>query len=440
MVLIWKRDKNQFKVESYMYIKKIHIQNYKAIKELELEFLPGVNLLIGDNGVGKTSILEAISVGIAGMLKGVAGVPVKNILQNDIHFNIDESGDASSSLIYKTPARVACNLQVGVKEYSWERFRLDEMGNARTKMEDNGIVKWMQEISNDATGLLPILCYQSDARVWQMRRGDFGKELRKKLNDRRCGYIGCLDYSLDIKGIQQWCLKMELNAFQKRKEIQEYEFFKDIVAGFMQKISDLEKRPEIYYSGQIEQMVYREGEIVMPISNLSAGYQSLIWMVMNLAYRLAQLNPDMTLEMENVSGIVLIDEIDMHLHPKWQWNIIKALEETFPKVQFILATHSPIVISSCKNERLIMLDNEQEVYYMADAYGYSVQDVLNFRQGTSEKPKNIKKLSQDFENAMENEEFEVAEGIIGQMEKLLGKEHADVRDARAELVLNRWEE
>lgn len=50
-----------------------------------------------------------------------------------------------------------------------------------------------------------------------MRRGDFGKELKKKLNDRRCGYIGCLDYSLDIKGIQAWCLKMELAAFQKKE-------------------------------------------------------------------------------------------------------------------------------------------------------------------------------------------------------------------------------
>lgn len=68
-----------------MYIKKICIQNYKAIKELELEFLPGVNLLIGDNGVGKTSILEAISVALSGILRGVKGVPVKNIMQkNDL--------------------------------------------------------------------------------------------------------------------------------------------------------------------------------------------------------------------------------------------------------------------------------------------------------------------------------------------------------------------
>ncbi len=190
-----------------------------------------------------------------------------------------------------------------------------------------------------------------------MRRGDFGKELKKKLNDRRCGYIGCLDYSLDIKGIQAWCLKMELAAFQKKRKSR----FKNIVAEFMQKINDLNEKPEIYYSSQLEEMVYQEGNNTMPITMLSAGYQSLLWIVMNLAYRWALLNPDITDNVNEAKGIVLIDEIDMHLHPKWKWNIVKALEETFPHIQFILTTHSPIVISSCKNEHLILITDDQTI-------------------------------------------------------------------------------
>ena len=307
-------------------------------------------------------------------------------------------------------------------------------------MEEDGVVKWMQTIANDSSAMLPLLCFQSDARVWQMRRGDFGKELKKKLNDRRCGYIGCLDYSLDIKGIQAWCLKMELNAFQKRREIKEYEAFKKIIAFFMKKISGLNNEPEIYYSSQLEQLVYREADTAMPITSLSAGYQSLLWMIMNLAYRLALLNPDNSDKLREAVGIVLIDEIDMHLHPKWQWNIISALEETFPNIQFILATHSPIVISSCKNEQLIMIADDQDIIYLEDAYGYSVQDVLNFRQGTTEKPKEIKELSSLFENAIEKDELERAEKIIEKMSEILGSDHADVRGAWDELQLNRWEE
>ena len=152
-------------------------------------------------------------------------------------------------------------------------------------------------------------------------------------------------------------------------------------------------------------------------------------------------NPDKTTEnLEETAGIVLIDEIDMHLHPKWQWNIVNALQETFPNIQFILATHSPIVISSCKNEQLIMIAEDQEVIYLENAYGYSVQDVLNFRQGTTEKPREIKELSSQFADAIEHDELEKAKIVIKKMTEILGEDHADVCDARAELQLNTWEE
>ncbi len=417
-----------------MYLNKILVKNFKAITDMELEFTPGVNLLIGDNGVGKSSLLEAIVIAMSGMFKGISGVSTKGIMQNDIHFKMTGRGDASTEISYGVPTEITAFID---KEFYLKKFRESEDGNSRTKMEDNGIGKEMQKKVNSSEEILPLLCFQSDARVWQMRRGDFGKELKKKLNDRRCGYIGCLDYSLDIKGIQAWCLKMELAAFQKKMPIREYEAFKHIVSRFMQKINGLDVVPEIYYSSQLEEMVYQEGETTMPVTMLSAGYQSLLWIVMNLAYRWALLNPDITENVNEAKGIVLIDEIDMHLHPKWQWNIVNALEETFPNVQFILTTHSPIVISSCQNEHLILITDDQDVVYLENAYGYSVQDVLNFRQGTLDKPEKIKSLTDSFDLAMEDDNYNKAEEFLDVMENVLGKDHADVRAAREELRWNR---
>ncbi len=423
-----------------MNLEHVSIKNFKGVENMELEFTPGVNLLIGDNGVGKTSVLEAIAVVLAGMLKGLKGVPTKNILQNDIRFTLDETGDASTGVRYWCPSEISCTIRDNGMEYNLRKWREDEAGNTRTKTEDTGIVKWMQKQSNDLSAVLPLLCFQSDARVWQMHRGDYGKELRKKLDDRRCGYIGCLDYSLDMKGILAWCLKMEFSAFQKNQKIKEYEAFKIIVAEFMRNIDDLDAVPEIYYSRQLDQMVYREGNLTMPISDLSAGYQSLLWIIMNLAYRLALLNSEKAGDWKRMPGIVLIDEIDMHLHPKWQWNIVKALEKTFPSMQFILATHSPIVISSCKNEHLLRIDEDQEVLYLEDAYGYSVQDVLTLRQGTTEKPREVKELDSLFEKAINQNDWKKADSVIREMEKVLGDKHTDVRSAKEELELNRWME
>ena len=152
---------------------------------------------------------------------------------------------------------------------------------------------------------------------------------------------------MDVKSIQQWCLKQEIVSSNKGS-VREYKMFKDIVASFMKAINELDQIPVIYYSPQFSELVYKVEE-EMPISKLSAGYQSLLWMIMDLAYRVCILNPELK-DKSQIRGIVLIDEIDLHLHPKWQWKVIEALRETFEEVQFIIATHSPIVISSAKEQ------------------------------------------------------------------------------------------
>ena len=79
----------------------------------------------------------------------------------------------------------------------------------------------------------------------------------------------------------------------------------------------------------------------------------------------------------------------MHLHPKWQWNIVNALSSVFENVQFIIATHSPIVISSSKEPNIILLEENKEPTYLPDCYGYSVEDILRYRQESVSRPKMI---------------------------------------------------
>ncbi len=182
----------------------------------------------------------------------------------------------------------------------------------------------------------------------------------------------------------------------------------------------------IYYSPQFDELVYKDDKTEMPISKLSAGYQSLLWMIMDLAYRVCMLNPE--LESKNqISGIVLIDEIDLHLRPKWQWNVIEALRKTFENVQFIIATHSPIVISSSKETNLVLLDNEQEVSYLPDYYGYEVEDVLCYRQESVSRPKKVKVPVQQIENAVDDIDFDTALVLLENLKKVLEKDNSEYK-------------
>lgn len=409
-----------------MYLEKISLKNYKAIKELEINLNPGINLLIGDNGAGKTSVLEGIAVALGGLFVNVEGVSAKNIVKEDVRMLLDVAGDSSTAVTYCEPVSAGCSLKdCDGKDYLWNRIK-EEISSTHTKTDDKSVCAWMKRLTNQADSLLPLISFQSAARVWKVRRGDFGTELKKKLDDRRCGYIGCLDSSMDVKSIQQWCMKQEIMALNKGEAISEYEIFKSIISVFMKEINELDEEPAVYYSPRFSELVYKDNREEITISKLSAGYQSLLWMIMDLAYRTCLLNPHLH-DRRQIQGIVLIDEVDMHLHPKWQWNIIKALSATFERVQFIIATHSPIVISSAKEANLILLDEKQEVTYLPECYGYAVEDVLCYRQESVSRPKNVKMLIDQINEAVEDEHFEQAENVLKQLKKILGEDNSEFK-------------
>lgn len=415
-----------------MWFEQLYILNYKAIREMEIRFRTGVNLLIGDNGVGKTTILEAMTVALGDYLNGLNGIAKNGIKSSDARIDTHVLSDASQGFVYSTPVIIKAIFQGREKTMAGEVTRRDETSNSKTRFLGKEVAKYANILVNDIQAELPLFCYFSTSRLAPPKREDFGTVSKNKLNDRRCGYIGCFESNLDIKAIQAWCLKMEMAAFQQKKSIAEYEAFKKLVSNFMWRMNELDEKPEISYSRAFETMVYSENGKTLPVHYLSAGYQSLLWIIMNMAFRLALLNPGKE-NLGNVKGVVLLDEIDMHLHPKWQWKIIEALRDTFPKIQFIMATHSPIIISSCRNVNLIQIDEEQNVHYLPEAYAYSVEDVLELRQESVGAPQELKNQYQMFEKALNEENYEMAKAVIDEMEDIFGEDNTKVKNAKAEL-------
>lgn len=409
-----------------MWIKKITIANYKAIREMNIKFQPGMNLLIGDNGVGKTSILEAITVAFGDFINGMSGVAKKGISPSDVRIDTKMISDASQGIVHFTPITIKTLFDTEEGEKKGEVTRRDETGKSKTRFIGKEISDYANKKTNNLEEKLPLFCYYSTSRLAPPKREDLGTASKNKLNDRRCGYIGCMENNLDIKSLKAWCLKMEMAAFQQRKEIAEYKAFKEIVSDFMSQMNELEEKPQISYSRAFEDIAYTQNGETIPINYLSAGYQSLLWMVMDMAFRMAILNPGERL-LNKCEGIILIDEVDMHLHPKWQWKIAEALKRSFPKVQFILATHSPIVISSCKDATLLEINQNQEISVLSDAYAYSVSDVLTYRQGSSEIPDELKRLSTQFELLLNAKQYEQAKTTLQKMEAQYGSENSLVK-------------
>ena len=137
--------------------------------------------------------------------------------------------------------------------------------------------------------------------------------------------------------------------------------------------------------------------------------------------------------MQETSGVVLIDEIDMHLHPSWQSKIIKVLTKTFPKVQFMFTTHSPSVLSNISNENILILSN-LGIYKLTDkTYGRDIESIVHQIMRTEVRPQEIVENLKRFNNLLDEGRINEAKKILEELEEVLGENDTNIIDARISL-------
>ncbi len=402
-----------------MKLTSAKIRNFRGIEEWNITFESGFNLIKGVNGRGKTSVLEAIAVGLGGFVAGLEGVATRHFSKDEIRQVYTTVGDGSYNKKIIVPTEVYLEADVDGESYEWLRGRKD-IKTSRSTIQPRDICQKAELMANEENKELPVLAYLGAGRVWSQRREKVENIFRKQYF-RTVGYTDALHDASNIKLLLNWCVKMEQVAWQKEKKIAEYEAVKEAVSDFMQYMepgSDC----RVFYDKQQEELMYERGNEILPVMSLSAGYQSLVWMVFDIAYRMAVLNPFMKESIAMTSGIVLIDEIDMHLHPKWQWNIINALQKVFPNVQFIAATHSPILFASAKDVWLIDVDGE-EIEYSHSHYGIDINTSLNTYQETIEMPAEVKEKADAFNDAMDAERYGEALEILEELENSTAPTH-----------------
>ena len=182
-------------------------------------------------------------------------------------------------------------------------------------------------------------------------------------------------------------------------------------------------------------MMINKGQQQLDILQLSQGEKSLLALVGDIARRLAMMNPALDDPLKG-EGIILIDEIDLHLHPRWQRNIVRRLRETFPKCQFILTTHSPVVISDPDNIQILLLKNGG-IEALNNLYGMDIEQVILEVMDTPLRHEDLQKKLDDLMDAIQDRDYGLAHKLRTELSKILPPDHREL--IRADIFLRRQE-
>jgi predicted ATP-binding protein involved in virulence len=174
------------------------------------------------------------------------------------------------------------------------------------------------------------------------------------------------------------------------------------------------------------QIVLKKQDHELVLNQLSDGEKNLLVMVADIARRLAIANPDPTKNALEGEGIILIDEIELHLHPQWQRDIIPRLTSTFPNCQFIVTTHSPQVLSNVKKENVFIVEDFQ--VYPADAYtfGRDSNSILSELMGVTERPVKIQNKLTECLYKIDDGQIEEAKILLHELSDLLGHNDSEI--------------
>ncbi len=378
-----------------MKIKNIELKNFRGYKELNLDLDSSFNLIIGDNGSGKTAILEALTVVIGSFFLGIRNVNSRNILNKDIHIHSFDDYEE-----YLFPVTIKAEGKINNQVLEWKR-ELNGLKNRTTSIEANSIKRFAQKIDSQIRkGIqinLPLLAYYATGRLFDEARNTETEEKGKKyIASRFRAYNRCLEAKSTYKQFIRWFRGKELSKIQKQQQDINFEVVKRAI------ISNIPDCKNIFYEFDPDKQQGLKIQLsdlrVLPFNSLSDGTRNFLAIIGDMAYKCVTLNPHLKEEvLIQTDGTVLIDELDLHLHPEWQRKIIQSLRNTFPNIQFIVTSHSPFLIQETALNQLIILKNSS-VEKKGSAINLSIEDIAEEIQNV-ENPQWSKSRQKMFEIA-----------------------------------------
>ncbi|MCI5730700.1 MAG: AAA family ATPase [Eubacterium sp.] len=420
-----------------MYIKSLKMENYRCFEKTEVNFDKEYTVLVGVNGAGKSTILDAIATSLGSFIAGFDGIKSNGILHDDAHRKTYELGSRiESEEQYPVVLDAVCGIEE--RDVEWRRSLHGKSG--RTHITDaRAIMQYGNKLQDkvrkgDADTILPMIAYYGTGRLYMQKRARHVASGTNKFT-RTVGYTDCLDSASNDKQMMRWFKQMTEIQIQEQKLIPELEVVKKAMGmcfSGVENSNDIAKFEYKLKSGEIEIEYKRNGKYEkLPMRMLSDGLKITMSMVADIAYRMAVLNPQLLENiLEETPGIVLIDEVDMHLHPQWQKRIVGDLHNIFPKVQFIMTTHSPSVLANVSKEHVLLLEDGEIFVPGNTTYGRDVTAILQEMMKVDVRPKKVVEIKDAYYKALAEEQYEIAKKLLTQLESILGEKDGDVVQAK----------
>ena len=424
-----------------MFLKSMTLHNFRCFSDLKVNFNNRLTVLVGNNGAGKSTVLEAAAIAAGTLTSAMDGLTNYGIKKSDAHYKCFDLG-SNVDVQPQFPVEITAVGPIDGQEISWVRNLNSAKGRGglasakeMTRIAENYQSRMR---SGDKELKLPIISYYGTGRLWNQHREKKNDIFEK--NSRSNGYIDSLDGAANDKLMMKWFQKMTMQQFQRGELIPEFTAVRmamEQVFASIAGVSDVQVQFNLDTS-DIDILYFDKNKehIRIPVSLLSDGYKCTISLIADIAYRMAILNPQLLDKvLTETEGIVLIDEIDLHLHPSWQKRILKDLMEVFPKVQFIVSTHAPEVINSAKQESIVVLSHNTVMPAMNETYGKDANTILREVMEVSERPDDIKQLFDQLYSLLDEEAWQQAEHVIEKLEEEIGSNDPEVNACRVRLEL-----
>lgn len=384
-----------------MQINQLTLTNFRGFEQAEFEFQPGMNLIVGINGVGKSSVLDALRIAFSRILPKLTACQ-----ERKINFNTDDI------MIGKNKLTVEMNVDISGIPF---RCKFSRGKSHEQELKPNGdqILEPLKKAQNQ-----PLIVYCATRRSIVTEQ-DLNPN--RSSGDQSAAFVDALiPRMLRLREFIDWWLVQEKNLDEKPQLKRHINALNDAVTHFLDWCNNVRAVPASDTYKKPTLLLDKNG-VTLNINQLSDGERGIIALILDLVQRLLQANPDLENPLQDGKAIVLIDELDLHLHPRWQRRVVKKLTDIFPNCQFIATTHSPQMIGEVEPESILILEKDEQPFRPNQSLGMDSNWILRYLMDASDRDQETENKLDEISQLIKNEEYDKATDKIDILRDEIGE-------------------